>query len=188
MEEIQGDIRDNIKLLSEYQVKIGLYEKRLNLYHFFKDLGDDWTIYYDHMHSNPYEVPLNYFCKEYFISNHIEFNVHNLEASQIDKLVEYLTEKHNIHDREFENLELYYSLSEDDITLVEEIKNHFVVIYKELLKLLGGIKDNCSPKVDFTSISKLYNIFKREIEKGESTQYASLLKFLETELLINYKK
>jgi len=28
LEEIQGDIRDNIKLLSEYQVKIGLYEKR----------------------------------------------------------------------------------------------------------------------------------------------------------------
>ena len=188
LEEIQGDIRDNIKLLSEYQVKIGLYEKRLNLYHFFKDLGDNWTFYYDRVQSNPYIVPLNYFCKEYFILNQIEINVHELKAPQIDKLVEYLTEKHNIHDREFENLKLYYSLSEAYITLVEEIKNHFVVIYGELLNLLEGIKNNRPTSVNFKSNGELYNVFKIENEKGESTQYASLLKFLETELLINYKK
>ena len=188
MEEIQGEIRDNIKLLSEYQVKIGLYEKRRYSYYFFKDLGDNWTFYYEHLQNNPCIVPLNYFCKEYFRLNQIEINVHKLKAPQIDKLVEYLTEKHNIHDREFENLKLYYSLSEDDITLVEEIKNHFVVIYGELLNLLEGIKNNCVPTVNFKSNGELYNVFKIKNEKDESTQYATLLKFLETELLINYKK
>lgn len=189
LEEIQGEIRDNIKLLSEYQVKIGLYEKRRHSYYFFKDLGDNWTFYYEHLQKNPNSVPLNYFCKEYFILNQIEINVRKLEAPQIDKLVEYLTEKYNIHDREFENLKLYYSLSEADITLVEKIKSHFEVIYRELLKFLQGIKNN-SPtiRVDFESNGELYNIFKINDEKGESTQYATLLKYIETELLINYKK
>lgn len=188
LEEIQGGISNNIKLLSEYQVKIGLYEKRQNSYYFFKDLGDNWTFYYENVKSNPYLIPLNYFCKDYFILNQIEIIVHKLEAPQIDKLVEYLTEKYNIHDREFENLKLYYSLSEDDLVLIKEIKIHFEVIYGELLTFLNEIKNNRVPKVDFKSNGELYNIFKLKNEKDESTQYASLLYFLETELLINYKK
>ena len=123
-------------------MKIGLYEKRKNSYYFFKDLGDNWTFYYENMKRNPYLVPLNYFCKDYFILNQIEIIVHKLEAPQIDKLVEYLTEKYNIHDREFENLKLYYSLSEDDLILIKEIKSHFEVIYGELLTFLNEIKNN----------------------------------------------
>ena len=63
-----------------------------------------------------------------------------------------------------------------------------MVIYGELLNLLEGIKNNCVPTVNFKSNGELYNVFKIKNEKDESTQYATLLKFLETELLINYKK
>ena len=67
------------------------------------------------------------------------------------------------------------------------------------LKALAYIAENSSDKklVRIKEISEDQDIsiqyleqilFKLKNEKDESTQYASLLYFLETELLINYKK
>lgn len=46
LDKRQERLEKAIGLLSEYQIKIGLYEKRLQLYHFFKDLGDKWDFLY----------------------------------------------------------------------------------------------------------------------------------------------
>lgn len=51
IDERQKRLEDNIKLLSEYQVKIGLLEKRVDAYYFLKDLGDNWDFYYQHSSS-----------------------------------------------------------------------------------------------------------------------------------------
>lgn len=180
LDKRQERLEKAIGLLSEYQIKIGLYEKRLQLYHFFKDLGDKWDFLYKRSSSKNSStdvalfVTLNYFCQEL-----LEKNPKIMEYSDedIDSLVFTLTENHNNLITNFENLEIYFSFSDDHRNLVKEIKNNFIEIYRKLLECFNTLKNekrlNSCPGIE---VRTLYEIFQRE-------EYFSILDFFKNELV-----
>lgn len=180
LDKRQERLEKAIGLLSEYQIKIGLYEKRLQLYHFFKDLGDKWDFLYKRNSSKnssmdvALSVTLNYFCQEL-----LEKNPKIMEYSDkdFDSLIFTLTENHNKLITNFENLEIYFSFSDDHRNLVKEIKNNFIEIYKKLLEFFNTLKNkkrpNSCPDIE---VRTLYEIFQRE-------EYLSILDFFKNELV-----
>lgn len=178
LDERQKRLEDNIKLLSDYQVKVGLLEKRVEEYYFLKELGDDWVLYYECIYNKTY-VPLNLLAKN--VLEKYGADTQKYSNEQMDELVFNYTENHNLQHRHFENLKLYFTLNEYQIKNIDDIKLSFVEIYRNILNLFNELKKDNSPSVDFSKVKELNEIFTSE-------EYKNLLNFLEEQIIVTESK